>query len=116
VDAWTIEFYETTAGQRPVQTYLDSLAGREAAAMTDGLQRLREQGLLLGLPYVRPLGQKLWELRVRAGRQHRVLHVATAGRRFLMLHAFTKKTPQTPRREIDLALRRLADHETRHLR
>ena len=113
MSGWTIEFYESVAGRRPVEEYIRALPPHERADVTDSLGVLARVGLQLGLPYVRPLERKLWELRARVGRQHRVLYVAVSGRRFLMLHAFTKKTQQTPRREIDLALRRLADYETR---
>ena len=96
-----------------MQDYVDGLSAREARALVNGLHLLQEHGLQLGLPLVRPLEQKVWELRIRGQRQHRVLYVAAKGQRFVLLHAFTKKTEQTPRREIDTALRRLADYQER---
>jgi phage-related protein len=42
-----------------------------------------------------------------------VLYIAISGRRFLLLHAFTKKTEQTPEREIRLAVDRLEDYRRR---
>ncbi len=110
---WTVEFYVTAAGRRPVQEYLDQLEGREAWSVVNALQLLQEHGLELGLPHVRPIERKLWELRVRAQRQHRVFYVAASGRRFVLLHAFTKQTAQAPRREIEIALRRLSDYQER---
>jgi len=71
---------------------------------------LREFGLQLGLPYVKHLEGKLWELRVQAGRKvYRVIYFAFTGQRFVLLHAFVKKTRKTPRKEIAIAQRRLAD-------
>jgi phage-related protein len=66
------------------------------------------------MPHVQPLQGKLWELRSHGpSQQHRVIYVAISGQRLLLLHAFTKKTAQTPRREIALAEERLADWEQR---
>jgi phage-related protein len=113
VAEWTLEFYASATGRRPVQEYLDELPAREARSLVNGLQLLQAHGLQLGLPHVRPIEQKLWELRVRAQRQHRVLYAAAGGQRFVLLHAFTKKTEQTPRREIEVALRRLSEFQVR---
>ena len=64
----------------------------------------------VGLPHVRPLGEKLWEMRL-TGREGigRVIYAASARRRLVVLHAFVKKTEKTPRRSIDLALKRLKE-------
>src|SRR5216684_4501831 len=61
----------------------------------------------VGLPHVRPLGEKLWEMRL-TGRDGigRAIYTAAAGRRLVVLHAFVKKTQKTPHRAIDLALKR----------
>jgi len=62
------------------------------------------------MPYARHLKGKLWELRISSGRLgYRVLYFARACRRFVLLHIFRKKTQKTPRREIDTALRRMAE-------
>jgi phage-related protein len=65
------------------------------------------------MPHVRPLRGGLYELRLRGQREHRVVYVAVVGQRFLLLHAFTKKTQQTPATEIELAERRYRDHLSR---
>ena len=64
----------------------------------------------VGLPHVRPLGEKLWEMRL-TGREGigRAIYTAAAGGRLAVLHAFVKKTQKTPRRSIDLALKRLKE-------
>ena len=51
-----------------------------------------------GLPHVRPLGEKLWEMRL-TGRDGigRAIYTAAAVRRLVVLHAFVKKTQKTPR-------------------
>ena len=62
----------------------------------------------VGLPHVRPLEGKLWEMRMK-GRDGiaRAVYAAVHGRTLLVLHVFVKKTQQTPRAAIDTARKRL---------
>ena len=72
-------------------------------------EMLEEQGPhRVGMPHVRPLERKLWEIRMK-GRDGiaRAIYVAASGRRLIVVRAFAKKTERTPRREIELALRRM---------
>ena len=64
----------------------------------------------VGLPHTRPLGWKLWEMRL-TGRDGigRAIYTAASGRRLVVLHAFVKKTQRTPPKAIDLALKRLKE-------
>ena len=62
----------------------------------------------VGLPHIRPLKSKLWEMRMK-GRDGiaRAVYAAVQNRRLLVLHVFVKKTQTTPRKAIDTALERL---------
>lgn len=62
----------------------------------------------VGLPHIRSLESKLWEMRMQ-GRDGiaRAVYAAVQGRRLLVLHVFVKKTPTTPRAAIAMALKRL---------
>jgi phage-related protein len=66
----------------------------------------------VGLPHIRPLESKLWEMRMQ-GRDGiaRAAYAAIQGRRLLVLHVFVKKTQTTPRKAIDTALKRLEAHQ-----
>ena len=114
VSDWRIEYYETAAGRRPVNEYLGSLHPSERARVTHDINVLEQLGIQLGAPQVKSLGQGLWELRTTGRPQHRLIYVAVRGRTLLMLHAFTKTTPKTPRREIDTARQRLVDYQQRN--
>jgi phage-related protein len=64
----------------------------------------------VGLLHVRPLREKLWEMRL-SGREGigRAIYTPAAGRRLIVLHAFVKKTQKTPRSALNLALKRLKE-------
>lgn len=58
-------------------------------------------------PYVRLLGSKLWEIRMKARPGiARAIYVTAAGSRIVVLHAFVKKTQKTPQSAIETAMRR----------
>ena len=116
MDEWLLVFYTTANGRSPVQEYLDSLDSQEARKVSNDLDKLRTFGLTLGAPYIKNIKGKLWELRTTGQRRHRVLYFAFTGRRFVLLHAFTKKTSKTPQHEIDTALRRMVDYQERENR
>ena len=109
----SVVYYTTGSGRNPVRDFNDSLDTDTAAQIFYDLELLGEYGLTLGMPHVRHLEGKLWELRtVFAGNQHRVVF-APVGGGFLLLHAFRKKAQKTLRRDIELAQSRLKDYLAR---
>ena len=62
----------------------------------------------VGLPHIRPLEGKLWEMRMQ-GRDGiaRAVYAAIQNRRLLVLHVFMKKTQTTPRSALNTARKRL---------
>ena len=67
---------------------------------SEGLERVRE-------PYVKHLAGPLWEIRMK-GRDGiaRAAYVTASGRKVVVVRVFRKKTQKTPRREIEIALKR----------
>ena len=74
------------------------------------VELLMEYGPHLRLPHSRAFGGGLFELRPkgRAG-IGRAFYCFQIGKRVVVLHAFIKKTPQTPDRELKLARKRLKE-------
>jgi phage-related protein len=70
-----------------------------------GLEKVHE-------PYIKHLEGPLWEMRLK-GKDGiaRALYVTAIGRRVVVVRAFAKKTQKTPRREIELALKRAKEVE-----
>jgi phage-related protein len=86
-------------------------AGRIDAGM---LLRRVQDGEAVGLPESRPMpsiGPRCHELRVRdAGHYWRIVYRVDPGE-ILVVHIFPKSTQKTPKREIDLCRKRLAEHD-----
>jgi phage-related protein len=74
------------------------------------VELLSKHGPNVGLPHSRPLGGGLFELRPR-GRTGigRAFYCFVVGKRVIVVHAFVKKTQQTPDKELKLARRRVKE-------
>jgi phage-related protein len=105
---WGVEFYEDQAEGCPVREFLLALDKPQRAKLVALIRLLEEQGPLLPFPYSSQIRGKLRELRTQYGKEHyRLLYFGAPGRTFVLLHAFTKRAPATPEREIALAERRM---------
>lgn len=74
------------------------------------VELLMEFGPMLRMPHSRAFGDGLFELRPK-GRSGigRAFYCFLVGRRVVVLHAFVKKTQQTPDREVRLARKRMKE-------
>jgi phage-related protein len=107
--SWTVEVLNAA-----VEKELDALPADMRARFAYIGELIAEFGLnRVGMPHVRHLTGPLWEMRLR-GRDgiSRALYVAVQDRRVVVVRVFVKKTQSTPRREIDLALRRVREELT----
>lgn len=69
-----------------------------------------EFGANLGMPHTKAMSDGLFELRVK-GKEGiaRVFYCTKVGKRIVMLHAFIKKTPKMPAKELCKAEKRLKE-------
>ena len=110
-----IVFYQTQAGRCPVQEYLATLSPKQVRRIWDVLDGVRT---LERLPaaYLKKLVDTdgLWEVRVSAGRDaFRLLCFFDGLNVVVVLTGFAKKTPKTPRLEIQVAHQRRRDYLNR---
>jgi phage-related protein len=68
------------------------------------VERLESDGHLIE-PFGKKLDRDLFEMRLRRGRQVRVVYFCHMGNCVIGVHAFVKKTQQTPQRELTQAMR-----------
>jgi phage-related protein len=110
-----IQYYRTIDGKCPVQEYFDALEDRQAEKVFWTLRVVRDLNPVPGQYLQKMAGaHNLWEVRVSyAGNIFRLLGFVPNGRRLILLHGFTKKTPKTPPQEIVTAVNRKKDYENR---
>lgn len=73
-------------------------------------ERMEVYGPDLGMPHTRAMGRGLFELRLKAAEGiARVFYCTVVGQQIVMLHQFTKKSEKTPRKELEIARRRMEE-------
>lgn len=100
---WTVHVLNAT-----VTAELDALPQDVRARLSRLTGIIETFGLRhLGMPHVRHLEGDLWEMRLN-GRDGiaRAIYVTASGQRVVIVHAFVKKTQQTPRSALKIAHQR----------
>ena len=73
-------------------------------------ERMEIHGPDLGMPHTRPMGDGLFELRLKAAEGiARVFFCTVVARKIVVLHQFVKKTEKTPNKEIKIAQSRMKE-------
>jgi phage-related protein len=103
---WTVEFLNDAVEAEFLDLPKDLQA--RLVRITDLIESYGLENL--GMPYVRHLQDKLWEIRGK-GKSGiaRALYVTMVGRRVIIMRVFVKKTQKTPPGEINLALSRMKE-------
>lgn len=101
--SWTVEYLNLAVLKEAEALVPDQRARLQRIielVQVHGLERVRE-------PHVKHLEGRLWEMRIsRQGTIARAVYVTAIGKRVVIVRVFVKKTQKTPRREIELALKR----------
>ena len=100
---WQIIYYNER-----VKSTIDVLPIGVRADFVRLLHLLEEFGADLRLPHSRAMRSGLFELRPRDREGIvRVFYCMQRGKNIVILHSFIKKTQETPRLELDIAMRRM---------
>ena len=107
-----VKFYLTSSGRSPVEEVVRRCSRELQADFLDAVSLLTA-GETLSMPLSRSLGRQnrgLYELRLRdhAGIV-RVFYFTKKGDAIYMLHAFKKKSQKSPKKELDVAMRRIKE-------
>jgi len=111
----TVVFYRLPNGQSPIETFLDSLTGKQAQKVLWVLQLVEE---LETIPrqYFKKLidSEGIWEVRIQFGNDiFRLLGFFDGGRLLILTNGFVKKTQKISAQEITLATQRKNDYLAR---
>jgi phage-related protein len=107
---WSVEFYSDRDNSSPVLDWYETLDDKTKAKLIWTFQLLETNGIEVGMPYIKPLEDKLYEVRAEVNRNAiRVIYFLYTERRFILLHGFHKKTQKTPKKELEKAKKYLED-------
>ena len=99
-------FFRTELGNEPVREWLLSLAKADRKAVGEDVLKV-QYCWPIGKPLVGNLGDGLWEVRSRLEDRIARVMFCIDGSTMVLLHGFVKKSQKTPKRELDLAYKRM---------
>jgi len=103
--SWRVTFYSSE-----FQSEILRLPAGFVARFLRYAERMEIYGPNLGMPHTRAMGEGLFELRLKAAEGiARVFYCTLIGRRIVMLYQFVKKSEKTPRKELEIARRRMKE-------
>jgi len=102
---WIIKYYN-----REVQNKISEMPVSIRANYARLTELLTEFGADLRLPHSRAMGNGLFELRLK-GKEGigRVFYCTLKEKQIVILHSFIKKTTKTPKKELDIAIKRMKE-------
>jgi phage-related protein len=109
-----VVYYISPSGENPVKKFLESLQKNQKAKIFRIFGNIEQYGLIGILPHIRKINGPLWEIRILGKDNIRVLYAAVKEDKVLVLDGFVKKRQKTPVKEIDIAISRLKDWQTRN--
>lgn len=112
---WNIIYYQApNQSSSSVYDFINDLDADAKSKVINTINLLESYGVRLGPPRTKKLvGTDLWELRILGQDNIRILYIAVTGKNFLLLHGFNKKKQKTDKREIETALARLKEYNSR---
>jgi len=104
---WKVEFFNEVVKQETLQ-----LPPKILAKMLHIFELIELMGANLGEPYTKPLKDGLFEVRAKAKEGiGRSIYCYQKGNKIIILHSFVKKDQKTPKRALDIALKRKKELE-----
>ena len=100
---WKVTFYSSR-----VEAEIQALPAGFVARFMRYAERMEIYGPDLGMPHTRPMGEGLFELRLKAAEGiARVFYCTIVERRIVILHQLVKKSEKTPKKEMKIARNRM---------
>jgi phage-related protein len=107
------KFFCSANGVEPVKDWLKTLDREDCRIIGSDIKDV-EFSFPIGLPLCRRLSgyKDLWEVRskITRGKIARVIFYISNSE-MILLHGFVKKSQKTPKKEIDLAIKRQKEHQ-----
>ena len=105
-----VYFYKTVSGNEPVREWLKTLPREDMRTIGFDIKTV-QYGYPIGMPLTRALhGTKgLEEVRCNISNGIARVIFCVKDNKIILLHAFIKKSQETPKKELDIAIKRYKD-------
>lgn len=103
----SVNFYRSDSGKEAVREWLKSLSREDKKIIGEDI-KTAQFGWPIGMPLIKALGKGLYEVRsTLKNKIARVIFTVESGR-MILLHGFIKKDQKTPKKDLELASKRLS--------
>ena len=105
-----IFYYGLDSGRMPVKDFIDELDKPVKARIYESLDSITELGFEAPSVLFRQISGKLWEIKIKTiGGGYRIFYVCVKANIMTLLHAYKKQSQKSPRKEIEIASKRLKE-------
>lgn len=113
---FTIKYFETERGQKPVEEFIDTLEENMQVKVLRQISLLKDYGNKLREPHSSIIGNGIYELRIiESGNIVRILYFFRVGKTIILTNGIVKKTQKLPPSAIKLAEQYKKDYERRNI-
>ena len=117
---WKIKLYKKLNDEIPVLEYILALPPKHRAKIESEIDILEKHGINITYPNVLKLKglryKGLWEMRVKFSNNiSRIIYFLYKENTFVLLHAFSKKSYSTPKKELEIAKDRMHEYLKREV-
>ena len=93
---------------KSVEKFIKEQGKPVRASILKHIELLNKHGIDLGMPYVKFIESKIYEIRIKdSSNNYRLFYFSYTNKTFVVVHAITKKTQKTPRSDIELSIKRM---------
>jgi phage-related protein len=105
-----IFFYKTKSGKEPVEDVIKKLEKADRAKVRSCFTKLQKDGLNCTAVIFRQIQGKLWEIKIKTSSGgYRIFYVTIKNEIIVCLHVYKKQSQKAPKKEIDIALKRMTE-------
>ncbi len=107
-----IEYYSEN-NKNHIYEFIKEQQPKDQAKILREIDMLARFGLALGMPHIKKMEgtHDLWELRIKQSTNNfRIFYFCFKKNTFVLLHGIRKTTAKTPKRDIEIALKRLNNY------
>lgn len=110
MSSMVIYFYKTGTGRSPIKEFIDGLPEEDQARFLEVIDEVEAHGFSAVRLVFKPIQGKLWEIKFRStSGGYRIFYVLVGKDEMIWLHAFQKKTQKTPKKELQIAMKRIKE-------
>ncbi len=96
--------------KKPVVDFIEQLTSKDQAKILACLKNIEELGFDCPRVEFRQISGKLWEIKIQAASAgYRIFYVTIQRKTIVLLHAYKKQSQKAPKKEIDIAEKRLME-------